>query len=73
MSSIADRHKIRVCPECGREAGKLKVTPVHFSLPGNRYDFPGAAMKWDKEHIKAAEKGKRKEEEQAKDLASSMY
>ena len=73
MATIKDRTKLKECPACGVEAGKHIITPVSFHLPGHSYDYPTAADKWTREHERAGARGKKKEEEEAKDLASSMY
>ena len=72
MVTLADRNKEQECPECGG-SGKHIITPVNFQLPGNRLDYPGAAMKWERDHDRRLKQEKKKSEEQAKDLASSMY
>ena len=71
--ALEERNNNQICPNCKSEFGKHIITPVHFSLPGNRYEYPTAAAKWTREHEAAARKGKEKEEEKAKDMASSMY
>ena len=71
--SIDNRNDLQECPNCKAEFGKHIITPTNFHLPGHSYDYPTAADKWTREHEKAAREGKKKEEEQQKDLSSSMY
>ena len=40
------------CGACGAPA-KLIISPVRCKLEGYSGSFPGAAMKWEREHIKA--------------------
>lgn len=70
---LADRNENQECPMCKSEFGKHIITPVHFHLPGNDLAFPTAADKWTREHEKAGRDGRKREEEQAKEMASSMY
>ena len=46
--------------ECGLEAQRI-MSPIRCQLEGYSGDFPGAAMKWTREH----EKGAKIESEQA--------
>jgi putative FmdB family regulatory protein len=43
------------CISCGGKTKKC-VTAPRFKLEGVSGDFPGAAMKWTREHQKAAKK-----------------
>lgn len=47
-------HEVRC--KCGSKATRL-ISPVRTHLDALSGDFPGAAMKWAKEHEKAAKKG----------------
>lgn len=42
--------------KCGH-VGKRLISPVKCSLDGTSGDFPGAAMKWKRDHERAARKG----------------
>lgn len=37
------------CGSCGGEAKRI-ISPVKCALEGTSGDFPGAAMKWEREH-----------------------
>jgi len=37
--------------DCGGEAKRI-ISPVRCSLEGHSGDFPGAAMKWERDHVK---------------------
>lgn len=41
------------CAECHQEAKRI-ISGCSFKLDGTTGDFPGAAMKWAREHEKAA-------------------
>ena len=43
------------CGACGGDAKRI-ISPVKCKLEGHSGDFPGAAMKWEREHIKAGQK-----------------
>lgn len=43
------------CPECGQNARRLISTPA-IKLEGWSGSFPGAAMKWERDHVKRAKK-----------------
>ena len=44
------------CSACGGTARKI-ISPVRCSLEGVSGDFPGAAMKWTRQHEQGAKKG----------------
>lgn len=41
------------CGACGEEAVRI-ISPIRCSLDGTSGDFPGASIKWAREHEKAA-------------------
>jgi len=43
------------CGACGGESKRI-ISPVRCKLEGTSGDFPGAAMKWEWEHIKHGNK-----------------
>jgi len=43
------------CGTCGSPAKRI-VSPVRCSLEGTSGSFPGAAMKWEREHAKAGQR-----------------
>ena len=43
------------CTECGEEAQRI-ISPVSCSLDAVSGDFPGATMKWARDHEKASKK-----------------
>lgn len=43
------------CKECGKQAWRI-ISPVRSKLDPVKGDFPGATMKWAKEHERAAAK-----------------
>jgi hypothetical protein len=43
------------CPSCGEVARKMVSAP-NIKLEGWSGSFPGAAMKWDRDHVKRAKK-----------------
>ena len=45
------------CGDCGAPAKRI-ISPIKCQLEGVTGGFPGAAMKWEREHIKGAQKGK---------------
>jgi len=40
------------CSQCGAESKRI-ISPIRCSLEGTSGDFPGAPMKWEREHIRA--------------------
>lgn len=44
------------CGECGGEAKRI-ISPIKCRLEGVSGDFPGAAMKWQRDHERAAKRG----------------
>lgn len=40
------------CPECGGKMIRV-ISPVRCKLDGTSGDFPGEAMKWERQHEKA--------------------
>lgn len=45
------------CGACGAPANRI-ISPIRCQLDGSSGDFPGAAMKWEREHIEAGRKGR---------------
>ena len=45
-------NKHTACRECGHDAHRM-ISPVRSKLEGHSGSFPGAAMKWEREHEKA--------------------
>lgn len=45
--------EIAKCPKCGEEARRI-ISGGNFKLDAISGDFPGATMKWAREHEKAA-------------------
>ncbi len=43
------------CTSCGGEAKRI-ISPIRCQLEGFSGDFPGAAMRWEREHIAAGKK-----------------
>ena len=43
------------CGACGSPA-KTIISPVKCKLEGTSGDFPGAAMKWEREHTRAGKR-----------------
>lgn len=43
------------CPECDQDAKRI-ISPVTSVLDAISGDYPGATMKWAREHSKAAKK-----------------
>jgi Zn finger protein HypA/HybF involved in hydrogenase expression len=43
------------CPECKEEARRI-ISPVSCNLDAVSGDFPGATMKWARDHEKAAKR-----------------
>lgn len=41
------------CPDCGQEARRMVSAPA-FKLEGWSGSFPGAAMKWERDHVNRA-------------------
>jgi len=39
------------CGSCGGEAKRI-ISPIRCTLEGVSGDFPGAAMKWERQHTK---------------------
>lgn len=46
------------CGACGSPAKRI-VSPVRCHLEGVSGSFPGAAMKWERDHVRAARKDNR--------------
>lgn len=44
------------CGSCGGEAKRI-ISPVRCKLEGVSGDFPGAAMKWARDHERRAKQG----------------
>jgi hypothetical protein len=44
------------CGACSAPANTI-VSPGHFTLEGTSGDFPGAAIKWERDHVRRAQKG----------------
>lgn len=44
------------CGACGSPAKRI-VSPVNFQLEGVSGNFPGAAIKWARDHERRAQKG----------------
>lgn len=44
------------CTVCSSES-KVIISPIRCQLEGTSGDFPGAAMKWARDHEKAAKRG----------------
>jgi len=51
-----DRLDAVVGCDCGGEAKRI-ISPVRCRLDGASGDFPGAAIKWTRDHERAARKG----------------
>lgn len=43
------------CPDCGQDARRMISTPA-IKLEGWSGSFPGAAMKWERDHERRAKK-----------------
>lgn len=73
FATVTTRDEVKECPECGG-AGKHHITPTNFHLSGHPRDgFPGAVSRWERQHEAAGRRGRKQEEEQARETASSMY
>lgn len=46
---------------CGADAKRI-ISPIRTHLDGSDPGFPGAAMKWEREHERAAKAGKSHED-----------
>lgn len=44
------------CGTCGGEAKRI-ISPIKCKLEGVSGDFPGAAMKWERDHVRRAQQG----------------
>jgi len=55
FEAFARRDDIVRC-KCGRVAKRI-ISPVRCQLDGTSGDFPGAAMKWARQHERAAKSG----------------
>ena len=44
--------KIQDCPKCDGVAERV-LSPIRCKLEGHSGDFPGAALKWERQHEKA--------------------
>jgi Zn finger protein HypA/HybF involved in hydrogenase expression len=44
------------CGACGSPAKRI-VSPVKCKLEGVTGDFPGASIKWERDHVRRAQKG----------------
>lgn len=49
---VPSDNRVTPCRVCGNEAKRM-ISPVHSKLEGWSGDFPGAAMKWEREHTQA--------------------
>jgi len=57
VDEVLGRHDAEFnCSACGGPARKI-ISPVRCSLEGVSGDFPGAAMKWTRQHEQGAKKG----------------
>ena len=52
---IEETEKSAICKECGKEAKRV-ISPVSCVLDAISGDYPGATMKWARDHEKAANK-----------------
>lgn len=50
---LVDTESTVDCPECGEKAVKI-ISPVNFTLDPVSGDFPGATMKWARDHERAS-------------------
>lgn len=44
------------CGSCGGEAKRI-ISPIKCQLEGVSGSFPGAAMKWERDHVRRANQG----------------
>jgi putative FmdB family regulatory protein len=44
--------RVQDCPECGAQSYRV-ISPVRCKLDATSGDFPGATIKWEKQHEKA--------------------
>lgn len=49
------RHHLLICPECGESAHTI-VSPVRSKLDGTDPSWPGAYMKWERDHTNKRKK-----------------
>ena len=50
---VSGNPEVALCTECGEEAKRI-ISGGNFSLDAVSGDYPGATMKWAREHEKAA-------------------
>lgn len=55
MIKIIDRNDEFECPECG-EIAQITVSPVRSKLDGTDPSWPGAYMKWERNHSRKRER-----------------
>lgn len=51
---LVDSETTIECPKCGKEAVRI-ISPVNFTLDPVSGDFPGATMKWARDHERASQ------------------
>jgi putative FmdB family regulatory protein len=55
FEKFVERDEDVPCPQCGSSTRRL-ISPVRCKLDGTSGDFPGAAMKFAKQHEREAQK-----------------